>query len=54
MKNDLEAILSDLRAMGISKEICETIRRNSKAGALEYAKALLMEDGHECMERVPQ
>lgn len=48
MSNEnLENVISELREIGVSKEICESIRENADAGALEYALYLLagMPDG---------
>lgn len=47
-KEDLENVISELREIGVSKEICESIRENADAGALEYALYLLAgDDRHE-------
>lgn len=45
MSNEsLENVISELREIGVSKEICESIRENADAGALEYVLYLLAGD----------
>lgn len=54
MKDEIERVVSLLREEGMSTEMCQMIKRNADAGALEYAKEILYGEGQDDVEDVQQ
>ena len=54
MKDEVEKVVSLLRKEGMSTEMCQMIKRNADAGALEYAKEILYGEGQDDVEDVQQ
>lgn len=54
MKDEVERLVSLLREEGVSSEMCQMIKKNADAGALEYAKEIIYGEGQDDVEDVQQ